>query len=140
MKIFALLLLVGHSAFALDCSSVSGRWSQKEAEVNETPTLIEIQKNCKVTLIQTAERHKNECFSFEYLFYSQNTLRAQYGLNTGATDLFGNKCPALTEELKPQLQGNVYNNSDGTLSFAIDFLEESCGGPGKCSSAKFYRI
>lgn len=136
----ALIAILSTAAFADDCSKLAGTWSQKESEVQETPTIIKIEASCKVELLQEAAKHDKEALTIDSLFYAGDKLRAQYGIKPGSLDESGNPIPLpLSDEMKKSLQGNVYVNQDGTISFGIDSLDQLCGGPEKCPGAKFYK-
>ena len=135
---FALMSLSTTHAQAQICASLAGTWSQNEGEVHETPTIIKIESSCAVKTVQVAERHKKECFSFEYLFKDGAKTRAQYGFNTGVIGTDGNPCPALPDDYKKDFQGNVIQEADGSIRFGLDFIDRDCPA-GQCLGAKFYK-
>lgn len=133
------------SVLAQDCSEWAGDWSQNESEVHEQPTVINIATSCKTTLLKTAPSHESDNLVLDYLFFENGQLRIQYGIKPGsAVDDDGNPVPIpdpLPDWLKAELQGNVYQYPEGTLSFQIDAIEKWCKeNGGECPSAKFYKL
>ena len=138
------ICLASHNAFADDCSSLAGKWSISD----NSGTVISIQADCTAEFTAIAPAHQDEPLTLSSLFFNGTQIRAQYGVKPGTTDENGTTIPnPLPAEIKAQLQGNVFLNADGSLTFRVDFIDDFCkeqsngGDPLKvCPSPAFVRM
>ncbi len=132
------------STYAQDCTGLAATWANKSSEIEgRVPTVIKIEASCKATLLQADPKHDKEPLLPDYLFSDNSKLRIQYTFKPGTVDENGNPIPLpLPEEMKKELQGDVRQHDDGTISLGIDFIDNWCRSgetPVECPGAKFYR-
>lgn len=156
LKLILKALSVLISAFAYldsyaqtqDCSELAGVWSQKQSEIGEIPTVIQIKNNCEVAIVSSAPRFEKDPLIIDHLFIdAQSKWRIQYSIRPGTRDendqIIQLPLPA---DVLAGLQGTLQKNDDGTISLRMDMIDDWCaersgrnGKPIKCVSPKYYR-
>jgi len=143
--IFLMMIALSTStAFADDCGKLAGNWRISDG----SGTVIAIASDCKAEFTQIAPGHDSDNLILNSLFYQGTQIRAQYGLKPGTVDDSGQPLPnPLPADMQKQLQGNVFLNADGSLTFRIDFIDKMCtdqshgGDPLKlCPAPPFVRM
>jgi hypothetical protein len=130
---------ISHNAMAADCSALAGTWSLAE-DSGET-NVISIANTCSTKILSAASRHADENLDFDFIFKTGAQWRIQYRFKAGSLGPDGKPVPnPLPAEIAKEMQGNLTQNSDGSISFGFDALDQMCSKQHvSCPSGKFYR-
>lgn len=137
------ILLISQTSFAAsDCNHLAGDWRISDG----SGTVIAIYPDCRAEFNKISPKHQNDSLTLTSLFYEGTQLRAQYGLKPGSVYEDGSPIQfPLPEAALKTLQGNVFLNVGGSLTFRIDLIDDECSQDGAdpiktCPAPPFIRI